>query len=168
MDNACEKEIASASPAATRVGFAKTSQDWQAKQICGIVCPALHGVVVHLLVQATGGGKFLLVRDASWEKTVNHVGAICRHDVGNELVGCWLLVVGCWLLVVGCWLLVVGCWSLVVGRWSLVVGRWTLDVGRWTLGIGHWALGIGRWALMVVGMIVHLLTCFDDSIDLLP
>jgi hypothetical protein len=45
--------------AAMPVGFAKAPpHDWQAKQIPrSIVRHAIHGVVVHLLVQATGGGK---------------------------------------------------------------------------------------------------------------
>jgi superfamily II DNA helicase RecQ len=63
MENAYEKEIAAVS-AAMRVGFAKTPCDWQTKQIRGGVRSALHGVVVHLLVQATGGGKSL-VRDTA-------------------------------------------------------------------------------------------------------
>ena len=63
MENACKKEIAAVS-AAMRVGFAKTPCDWQAKQIRSITCSAHAGVVVHLLVQATGGGKSL-VRNAA-------------------------------------------------------------------------------------------------------
>jgi hypothetical protein len=56
-ENACRKEIAA-------VSVEETAQGWQAKQIRSIVCSALHGVVVHALVQATGGGKSL-VRDTA-------------------------------------------------------------------------------------------------------
>jgi hypothetical protein len=63
MENACQKEVAAVS-AAMRVGLAKTPCDWQAKQIRSIVRSARAGVVVHLLVQATGGGKSL-ARDAA-------------------------------------------------------------------------------------------------------
>jgi hypothetical protein len=63
MENAYEQEIAAVSTA-MRIGFAKIAYDWQAKSIHSIICSALHGVVAHLLVQATGGGK-LLVRDTA-------------------------------------------------------------------------------------------------------
>jgi superfamily II DNA or RNA helicase len=59
MENAYEKEIAAVS-AAMRIGFAKIPYDWQAKQVRSIARSARHGVVVHLLVQATGGGKSLV------------------------------------------------------------------------------------------------------------
>jgi hypothetical protein len=63
MENAYEQEIAAVSTA-MRIGFAKIAYDWQAKQIRSIIRSALQGVVVHLLVQATGGGKSL-VRDTA-------------------------------------------------------------------------------------------------------
>jgi superfamily II DNA helicase RecQ len=59
MENACEKEIAAVSAGRMRVGFAKMPCDWQANQIHSILRSTRHGVVVHLLVQATGGGKSL-------------------------------------------------------------------------------------------------------------
>jgi hypothetical protein len=51
MEKACKKEIVAVS-AAMLVRFAKVARHWQAKQIRSIVRFALHGVVVHLLVQA--------------------------------------------------------------------------------------------------------------------
>jgi superfamily II DNA helicase RecQ len=74
MENACQKEIAAVS-AAMRVGFAKTPCDWQAKQIRSIARSARSsraGVVVHLLVQAKGGGK-LLARDTA----AHMLGGVC-------------------------------------------------------------------------------------------
>jgi superfamily II DNA helicase RecQ len=71
MENANEKEIAAVS-AAMRIGFAKTPCDWQAKQIRSIACSARAGVVVHLLVQATGGGKPLVRNTAA-----HTLGGVC-------------------------------------------------------------------------------------------
>jgi superfamily II DNA helicase RecQ len=63
MENAYDNEIAAVSTA-MRIGFAKEAYDWQAQNIRSIIRSSFHGVVVHLLVQATGGGKSL-VRDTA-------------------------------------------------------------------------------------------------------
>jgi superfamily II DNA helicase RecQ len=64
MENTYEKEIPAVSTA-MRIGFAKIPYEWQAKQIRSIIRSAFHGgVVPHLMVQATGGGKSL-VRDTA-------------------------------------------------------------------------------------------------------
>jgi superfamily II DNA helicase RecQ len=63
-DDQKEEEIAAVTTA-MRVGFGKVPFDWQAKSIHSIIRSSLdHGVVAHLLVQATGGGKSL-VRDTA-------------------------------------------------------------------------------------------------------
>jgi hypothetical protein len=80
-ENAYEKEMAAVSTA-MHIEFAKIPYDWQAKQIRSIVRSARHGVVVHLLVQATGGGKSL-VRDTA----VFILGGVCLTDSPPLVLG---------------------------------------------------------------------------------
>jgi superfamily II DNA helicase RecQ len=66
MENTYEKEIAAVSTA-MRIGFAKIPYEWQAKQIRSIIRSSFHGgVVPHLMVQATGGGKLLVHDNAAF------------------------------------------------------------------------------------------------------
>jgi superfamily II DNA helicase RecQ len=52
---------------AMRIGFAKIPYEWQAKQIRSIIRSSFHGgVVPHLMVQATGGGKLLVHDNAAF------------------------------------------------------------------------------------------------------